>query len=163
MTTPSDQSGDAPLVAVRPAGRDDLAAVAALIHPLVEQGILLPRTEAELADLLKTGFVADAAGEIVGFAALEIYSPKLAELRSLAVAEGWRGRGIGKRLVAACVELARQKNILEVMTITAEEDFFRTCGFDFTLPGQKKALFIHTGGSTTGPTDSTSEQPNHAS
>jgi hypothetical protein len=30
------------------------------------------------------------------------------------------------------------------MAITSKEDFFRQCGFDFTLPGEKKALFIHT-------------------
>jgi hypothetical protein len=40
--------------------------------------------------------------------------------------------------------MAEDLNVLEVMAITANEEFFRSCGFDFTLPGQKKALFIQT-------------------
>jgi amino-acid N-acetyltransferase len=86
--------------------------------------------------------VAESAGKIVGFTALEIYSPKLAEIRSLAVTEDRRGIGLGKQLVAACVELAARRNILEVMVVTSSEEFFQSCGFDFTLPGEKKALFI---------------------
>jgi amino-acid N-acetyltransferase len=55
-----------------------------------------------------------------------------------------QGMGIGKLLVNACVELARQKYILEVMVITSNEHFFKAVGFDFTMTGEKKALFIQT-------------------
>jgi hypothetical protein len=30
------------------------------------------------------------------------------------------------------------------MAITSSDEFFRSCGFDFTLPGEKKALFMLT-------------------
>jgi hypothetical protein len=30
------------------------------------------------------------------------------------------------------------------MAITSADDFFHRCGFDFTLPGEKKALFLQT-------------------
>ncbi len=127
---------------IRPARAADAARIAELIEPFVRSGKLLPRTSREIADLMATGFVAEAGGAIVGFAALEIYSKKLAEIRSLAVAEGRQGMGLGSRLVVACVDLARDRGILEVMVVTSSEDFFRSCGFDFTLPGEKKALFI---------------------
>lgn len=116
----------------------------AFIRPYVAAGRLLERTIEELDLLVADGFVAEQAGQIVGFAALEIYSKKLAELRSLAVADTFRGAGLGRRLVAACVDRAREKNVLEVMAITSSEEFFRACGFDFTLPGEKKALFLQT-------------------
>jgi amino-acid N-acetyltransferase len=80
----------------------------------------------------------------VGFAALEIYSPKLAELRSLAVSSQFQGQGIGKALVQACLDLAKTRRIFEVLTITSSEEFFQKCGFDFTLPGERKALFHQT-------------------
>ncbi len=131
-------------VTVRPALRADLVAIAALIEPFVAQGRLLRRTIDELETLLAHVFVAEAAGRIVGCAAVEIYSPKLAELRSLAVEAAWQGQGVGKLLVQACVERARERNVLEVMTITSAEGFFKSCGFDFTLPGEKKALFVQT-------------------
>ena len=129
---------------VRLAAENDLAALEAFIEPFVDDGKLLPRTYDELTELLPTFFIAEEEGHIVGCAALEIYSKKLAEIRSLAVAPDTQGRGVGRLLVQACVELAQEKNVLEVMAITSSEGFFKNCGFDFTLPGEKKALFYQT-------------------
>ena len=129
---------------IRPAQHSDAPLVLELIEPYVANRVLLPRTLDEIEDLLASGFVAECDGKIVGFAALEIYSKKLAEIRSLCVADAFRRSGIGKLLVAACVQFARDRSILEVMAITSSEDFFRSCGFDFTLPGEKKAFFLQT-------------------
>ncbi len=131
-------------VTIRSVCRDDLPAIAKFIEPVVATGKLLPRTTQELEDLLPHGFVAESDGRIVGFAALEIYSPKMSEIRSLAVAPEFRGAGIGKQLVHRCVERACERQVLEIMAITSNEEFFKYCGFDFTLPGEKKALFIQT-------------------
>ncbi|MBC8112773.1 MAG: GNAT family N-acetyltransferase [Candidatus Saccharimonas sp.] len=124
----------------------DVEALGVFIAPFVEHGRLWPRTQDELEDLTLDGFIAESDGQIVGFAALEIYSSKLAELRSLAVAADQQGRGIGKALVSACVERAKQRHVFEVMAITSSEEFFQRCGFDFTLPGEKKAVFLQTRG-----------------
>ena len=131
-------------IIVRPARGADIRPLAELIEPFVRQKVLLPRTIDELALLLPNYFVAEDGGKIIGCAALEIYSSKLAELRSLVVRNDYQGRGVGKRLVEACVNRAREEQILEVMAVTSSEDFFRSCGFDFTLPGEKKALFLQT-------------------
>jgi amino-acid N-acetyltransferase len=129
---------------VRPATEDDLPKLEQFIAPFVEKGKLLRRTVDELAELLDEFLVAVLEGEIVGCAALEVYSPKLAEIRSLAVSPTVQGMGVGRHLVDACVARARDLRILEVMAITSSEAFFLACGFDFTLPGEKKALFIQT-------------------
>lgn len=129
---------------VREARRDDIPELEDLVDHFVQANRLLPRTTDELCDLIPFGFVAVMDSRIVGFAALEIYSAKLAEIRSLAVHEACQGRGIGKALVQRCVDLAVQRNVLEVMAITSADGFFKACGFDFTLPGEKKALFMQT-------------------
>lgn len=129
---------------VRPARTEDVEALSEFIQPFVNQGRLLPRTHDELQELTENGFVALHNGRIVGFAALEIYSPKLAELRSLAVSSEFQGRGIGKALVQACLRRAEERHVFEVLTITSSEEFFQKCGFDFTLPGERKALFYQT-------------------
>ena len=129
---------------VRATREADVEQLGFFIEPFVALGRLLPRTHDELTDLTRHGFVAEVNGRFVGFAALEIYSVKLAELRSLAVSSEYQGRGIGKALVQACVERAQQHNVFEVMAITSSEEFFQRCGFDFTLPGEKKALFLQT-------------------
>jgi amino-acid N-acetyltransferase len=129
-------------IIIRTAVEADLTPLADFITPFVEDRKLLPRTYDELQELLPTLFVAEQEGRIVGCAALEIYSWKLAEVRSLAVDKTMQGQGVGKRLVQACLERAREQNILEVMAITSSDSFFMSCGFDYTLPGEKRALFM---------------------
>ena len=129
-------------IVVRAARVEDVDGIKSFIVPFVEAKKLLPRTTRELKKLIQTGFVACIDGRIVGFATLEIYSKKLAELRSLCVGADYQGLGIGKRLTKACLELARERHIFEVMVITSADQFFLNCGFDFTLPGEKKALFL---------------------
>lgn len=131
-------------IQVRHAEIGDAQALSEFITPFVSEGKLLPRTVDELMGLIPHCFLAEFEGRIIACAALEIYSPKLAEVRSLAVSTEFQRTGIGKRLVTTCVELARSKNVLEVMAVTSSEDFFKSCGFDFTLPGEKKALFVRT-------------------
>ena len=137
MKTPSE-------TVIRPATQHDLSELTSVVDHFVRANRLLPRTVDELQELLPTGFVATHNGRIVGFAALEVYSPKLAEIRSLAVMEEMQGHGIGKHLVDECIRLAQSRRILEVMAVTSSDDFFRSCGFEYTLPGEKKALFIQT-------------------
>jgi amino-acid N-acetyltransferase len=132
-------------VIVRSAAAEDIPAIADLIKPFVDEGSLLERTFDEFEELLPHFFVAvDEDGMIIGCAALEIYSRKLAEIRSLAVAASAQGQGVGRKLVDACVERAREHNILEVMAITASDAFFQSCGFDYTLPSLKRAVFLQT-------------------
>lgn len=132
----------APRVTIRAARPVDVGVVEAFLQPFVDARQLLPRTAVELAHLLRHAVIARTGGQIVGFAAVEVYSRKLAEIQCLAVDPAWQGRGIGSRLVARCVEIAGQLNVLELMAISASEHFLKKCGFDYSLPGQKRALFF---------------------
>lgn len=131
-------------VTIRKATQDDIEHLVTFIARFVEAGKLLPRTIDELEELLGSFFLAEIDGQIVGTAALEIYSRKLAEIRSLAVDPIAQGRGVGRKLVGACVELAEEREIYEIMAISSSEDFFLNCGFDFTLPNERKAFFMQT-------------------
>lgn len=145
MTVPTAESHQPERAySVRPTTTDDFERVEAFIEPFVKDGRILPRTTEELRNLLPHGFLAELDGKIVGFAALEIYSPKLGEIRSLAVDDALRGRGIGRALVGACIRRAEERNVFEVMVVTSEDAFFQRCGFDYTLPGEKRALFYQT-------------------
>jgi len=131
-------------VRIRDAVPDDAAAVAAFLAPFVARKELLPRSLEELGHLLDHAFVAEFQGRIAGFAAVELYSPKLSEIQCLSVDENCRGRGIGRQLVRLCVDRARWHDVIEVMAITAREEVLRACGFDYGLPGPETALFIQT-------------------
>ncbi|MGB1929312.1 MAG: GNAT family N-acetyltransferase, partial [Mariniblastus sp.] len=54
----------------------------------------------------------------------------------------YRRQGLGRILVQRCVERAREEKVKELMAISASDEMFLTCGFDYSLPNQKRALFI---------------------
>ena len=132
-------------VTIRAACPDDAVDVLEYLEPFVVAQQILPRSAREMDVLVENAFLAHRDGQIVGFAAIEIYSLKLAEIQCLAVNTEMRGLGIGKELVNRCVTVARNKGILEVMAISSSGDFLKTCGFDYTLPHQKRALFYRPG------------------
>ena len=88
----------------------------------------------------KDFFVAVDGRMIVGCVALDVYSKKIAEIRSLAVLIKYRRAGIGSRLVKACVKKAQERKIHEILVITENEKLFHAAGFK-PFQKQKLALF----------------------
>lgn len=100
---------------------------------------------AGLIDHLATVIVAREAARIVGTAALEVY-PDGALLRSVAVDPAVQGRGVGRRLTQAAMDLARERSVqtLYLLTTTAEA-FFPKFGFsritrDAVPPGVRQSV-----------------------
>ena len=120
----------------------DAEIVLDFLGPFIDQQQLLPRTIEEIKKLVENGFIAKCDNDIVGFAAIEIYSRKLAEIQCWAVNESVQGRGIGRKLIQCCTQRAKDRGVLELMVITASEQLLQRCGFDYSLPNQKRALFI---------------------
>lgn len=114
----------------------DAAAVYALIAQYVEQGLLLPRTEAEITEhierfLLLTD-LPEGEGKILGCVALEPYGSDLAEIRSLAVAPEMQGRGLSARLMQFALATARRRKIARVFAVTHRPEVFARHGFSVT-------------------------------
>lgn len=84
-------------------------------------------------------FVAVHESRVIGCCALEIYSKRLAEVRSLAVHEKFQGQGIASALVEICLKSARKKKVYEVLTITGATKLFEKQGFN-TFHNEKYAL-----------------------
>ena len=85
-------------------------------------------------------FVAESDATIVGCCALQVYSRRLAEVRSLAVHPDFQGRGIAARLVDACRERGRKRRVRQLFAVTSQPDFFERRGFA-VHSGWKTALF----------------------
>jgi amino-acid N-acetyltransferase len=85
-------------------------------------------------------FVAVEDDVVLGCCALEVYSKRLAEIRSLAVAKQCQRSGIATQLVEKCMTLAKKKEIYEVLAITSALPFFEKHGFN-TFQQEKYALF----------------------
>ena len=124
------------------ASDDNLEEVQNFLQPFMDRQELLQRTSIEMQLLLKHAFLCRIDGELVGFVALEIYSKKLGEIQCLAVHPDVRRQGIGAQLVKRSVQRAQDEKVKELMAISASEQMFFSCGFDYSLPNQKRAFFI---------------------
>ena len=115
---------------IRPARVGDVPAIQELIRTFADRKLMIRRSLGELYESIREFLVAtDDDGRIVGCAALHVFWEDLAELKCLAVAEGTQGRGVGRRLVEACWEAARELEINSVFTLTYVADFFEKCGY----------------------------------
>jgi len=83
-------------------------------------------------------YVAEDKGSIIGCCAVDIYSPKIAEIRSLLVLEEYQNSGIGEKLVNRCCKKASR--IKEIFVITSIPGYFKKLKFDF-CQGEKYILF----------------------
>lgn len=82
-----------------------------------------------LEDWWDSTLVATDSGGVVGTAGLELRGGD-AVLRSVAVAQSHRGRGLGERLVLAALDLAREQGVRDVYLLTeTAEHFFPRFGF----------------------------------
>jgi amino-acid N-acetyltransferase len=86
---------------------------------------MLPRTPEQIAARIDSYVVAtDPKGRVVACAALEEYSPSLAEVSSVAVAASHHGKGLGTQVVLGVERLARARDIEELFALTLTDDFF---------------------------------------
>jgi amino-acid N-acetyltransferase len=121
---------------IRPATIYDVPRIQEIINSHAELGRMLFKSLAQLYENLRDFAVFEAegdacgpAGAIVGCTALSIIWADLAEVRSLAVDDACRGKGIGRHLVEWTVEEARRLRIRKIMSLTYEQTFFEKLGF----------------------------------
>jgi amino-acid N-acetyltransferase len=76
--------------------------------------------------------------QVIGSAHLDIFTPVLAEIKSLAVADAYQGKGYGSALVRNCEHEALELGIKKVFVLTYQEEFFKKLGYSVvsrdTLP-----------------------------
>src|SRR5512139_2800588 len=117
---------------IRKAGIEDVKKIHSLINISSSNGEMLARPLGELYDNLRDYFVYEEKGKIIGTGGLHICWEDLAEIRSLCVAESARKKGIGRMLVDACIEEARQFRIGKIFLLTYKVEFFEKCAFHVT-------------------------------
>ena len=122
---------------VRSAKISDAKAINALINSYAERDRMLFRSLADIYENLQTFIVAELDNNIVGCCALEVIWADLAEIKSLAIDEAYKGKGIGRMLVDAAVEQAVKLGVPRVFALTLEPAFFEKSGFEIV---KKEAL-----------------------
>ncbi|MDR3284133.1 MAG: amino-acid N-acetyltransferase [Treponema sp.] len=122
---------------------DDIPAVLNLMRPFVEQGILLPRTQAKIAADCADYIVFELDGGIRACAALHQYNDGQAEIAALAVNEAFAHIGTGPKLLDFLIDRARKAKATSVFALTTKTaDWFEQSGFQEgaieTLPTKRR-------------------------
>ena len=137
----------APLEALRPATIDDVGGILRLIEPLERDGILVRRSRELLEMEVERFLVLESDGVIAGCVALYPFpEEQAAELACLAVAQDYRGRGFGERLLAEAEKKGRKAGFKRLFVLTTRtEHWFEERGFVDSgpdhLPKSKQALY----------------------
>jgi N-acetylglutamate synthase-like GNAT family acetyltransferase len=121
-------------IEIRPARRGELPAIRELVR------IYPDKLMYEDLPGLRSFVVAVVGGRIIGCCALQVYSRRLAEVRSLAVHPDFAAQGVGRRLVERCQQRARARRIKQILAVSSALGFFERLGFS-TFLRERNALF----------------------
>jgi amino-acid N-acetyltransferase len=109
----------------RKAQLQDARSIHQLIHSFTHDGTLLPRRYAEICANIATFTVVETdSHQFIGCAALHVYGPHLAEIRSIVVHPNAKGQGAGGLLVHALLDQAESSGIKCVCLFTRIAAFF---------------------------------------
>lgn len=118
---------------VRRAVRADAQQILNLVAQYAAQGLMLTRTLDQIATRIDNYVVAvEQSGRVVACAALEEYSPSLAEVSSVAVSPTHLGKGLGSLVVLGVERLARARDIEELFALSLTDNFFLSLSYSAT-------------------------------
>lgn len=129
----TNSNGNLQKYRIRTAQLADIPEILAIFASEVEAGRMLPRTEEDMRASIQDWRVATVDNEIIGCVSLVFFTPRLCEIRSLAVAEPYRQNGLGNKLIQTAVELARQRGADDVLTLTRAPYLFEQLGFERSI------------------------------
>ena len=115
---------------VRRARTTDVSSIARLVSDYADQRILLHKdTVTYYEDVQEFRVAVDAEDEVIGCGAVHVLWEDLAEVRTLAVSEAWRGTGVGHSLLDTLIEQATELGVSRLFCLTFEVQFFERHGF----------------------------------
>ncbi|MDQ1341052.1 MAG: amino-acid N-acetyltransferase [Campylobacterota bacterium] len=108
---------------------NDISNMQNLVKDYVKEGIILARSDDEVANAIRSYIVAKIDGKIVGFASLYIYSKDLAEIRTLVADKNFQRVGVGKRIVSYLLDEGKKLGVKKVLVLVYDKGFFLKQGF----------------------------------
>jgi amino-acid N-acetyltransferase len=107
----------------------------------VENAIIINRDRDEVANTIRSYFIAKHKSKIVALVALHIYSQELAEVRSLVVDKSMHNKGIGTKLIKELEKEAKKLGVQKILVLTYQNLFFEKLGYKeiekLLIPNQK--------------------------
>jgi len=126
-------------ITIRRARLPDVQAIVDVTREFGREGIMIPLSIGDVIERVRDFIVAELPDKtMIGCVAVDATWDRLVEIRSLAVDREWQKKNIGRMLLEAALEDAREFGAREVFTLTYVPDFFEKFGFQIidrnTLP-----------------------------
>ena len=116
-------------VRIRPARTSDVPRIRELVDEYAPRRILLSKATVTLYEDVPDFLVAESDDLVVACGAMHVIWEDLGELRTLAVDPASTRTGVGRRMVEALLDRARDLGVARVFCLTFETGFFASCGF----------------------------------
>ncbi len=107
----------------------DVPQIHKLVNSFAAKGDMLARPLSEIYENIRDYFVVREGKRVIACVALHVSWSDLAEVKALAVADGNQNKGIGAKLIAACIKEAEELNIPIIFCLTYRPVFFEKQGF----------------------------------
>jgi amino-acid N-acetyltransferase len=115
---------------IRSARTSDIKGIRQLIDSYAPQGRLLSKETVTLYESVQEFTVAVEDDQVVGCGALHVLWEDLAEVRTVAVAEELRGKGVGHQILDSIIARAQAIGVKRIFCLTFETKFFGRHGFE---------------------------------
>ncbi len=116
-------------IEVRAAKTSDIKGIRKLIDLYAPQRRILSKETVTLYESVQEFVVAVEGDQVVGCGALHVLGEDVAEVRTVAVAEDLRGKGVGHQLLEKLIERAKIVGVKKLFCLTFETEFFGRHGF----------------------------------
>lgn len=116
---------------IRKAKISDVRSMHGILSVYAASGLLLGRSLSDLYAQLRDFIVVeeDSTHEVIGTCSLRICWEDIAEIRSLAVREDFRGSDLGRAMVEICIREASEMGLKKLFVLTYVPAFFEKLGF----------------------------------
>jgi len=116
-------------IEIRPAKTTDVKGIRQLIDLYAPQRRILSKETVTLYESVQEFVVAVDGEKIVGCGAMHVLWEDVAEVRTVAVVEELRGKGVGHQILLKLIERAEGVGVKRIFCLTFETEFFGRHGF----------------------------------
>ena len=138
---------DSDYEAIRSMQVEDISEVLNLMQPLVDKGILVPRSEETIANSLADYVVYEIDGVVHACGALHVFDDQ-AEIAAIATNPTYAHLNMGRKILGFLIDKAHRLRLTRVFALTTRTlDWFEQLGFTETdlasLPPARQATYNH--------------------
>lgn len=114
---------------IRKATVNDAVDIQSIVNYYADKDKMLPRSLNEIYENIRDFWVCEGNGGTIGCVALHVTWEDLAEVKSLAVKEEYKKRGIGKNLLNECIQDAKKLGVKKIFALSYMPEYFKKFGF----------------------------------